>query len=202
MIRTRDIRAAAEGLNAGGVALIPTDTVFGLAARPDIAGAVRRIFVLKNRPPTMNLPILASSRAAIAALGAVVTPAAEALLASALMPGAVSLVLGLDPARAPAWLAGREECAVRIPNDRRILQLLEMTGPLLATSANLHGAGNIRDADALLTQLHGQPDIVLEGMVTSDIASTIVNCRIDPYRIERVGRVAAQDIAEVLRHVR
>lgn len=184
-------------LNGGGVALIPTDTVFGLAAKPECPAAVAKIFALKNRPATAHLPVLVSGRADIERIGAHIDRVAAKLLASDLMPGALTLALGLHAMRAP-WLTGRSEVAVRIPNDARCLSIIERTGPILATSANLHGAANAIDADSVLAGLAGSPDIVLAGTVESEIASTIVNCRLDPYAIEREGRIPAAAIVKAL----
>ena len=53
--------AARQVLAAGGLVVLPTDTVYGIAARPDLPGATERLFEAKRRPPALNLPILASS---------------------------------------------------------------------------------------------------------------------------------------------
>lgn len=194
---TAEIDEVVACLDGGGVALLPTDTVFGLAARPDRPAAVDRIFALKRRPRTAHLPLLVSSRQDIEALGATLNDTAARLLRSDLMPGALTLILAVDPARAPAWLKARDEVAVRLPDDERCLAIIARTGPIFATSANLHGAGNARDADTILAGLNGAPDIVLTGRVASEIASTIVHCR-EPWRIERQGQISADAIARVL----
>jgi L-threonylcarbamoyladenylate synthase len=195
---TSDLDVVIACLNGGGVVLLPTDTVFGLAAKPDFPDAVQRIFDIKRRPKSVGLPVLASSRVAIERLGAVVNRPAETLLSSPLMPGALTLVLEIKPASAPAWLAGRDEVAVRLPNDERCLDIIARTGPIFATSANLHGAGNALDADTILVSLNGSPDIVLSGTVASEVASTIVNCRVYPVRIERQGQIPASEIERLL----
>jgi L-threonylcarbamoyladenylate synthase len=197
MTTTSDIADVIACLNGGGVALIPTDTVFGLAARPDRPAAVAKIFALKRRPANVHLPVLVSSREDIERLGAEVNRPAAKLLASGLMPGALTLALGLREERAP-WLQGRIEVAVRIPDDERCLAVIAQTGPILATSANAHGAGNALDAETILAGLNGAPDIVLSGGVRSEVASTIVNCRISPVRIERQGRFPAAEIERLL----
>src|ERR1700733_4976630 len=72
-------RAAAEVLVGGGGAVLPTDTVYGLAARPGDAEAVRAVFRAKDRPEGMPLPVLAATRSQVLALGVAFTAGAEAL---------------------------------------------------------------------------------------------------------------------------
>src|SRR5215472_15399722 len=112
----RVVRADAEGLGesaavlrAGGVVVVPTDTVYGLAARPTEDVAVEAIYRIKGRPNTMPLPVLASSVADVESLGVRFTPAARAL-AARWWPGPLTLAFGFAAGtERPAWLAGREE---------------------------------------------------------------------------------------------
>ncbi len=193
-----DAGAIAACLRGGGVAVLPTDTVYGLAASPESENAVTRLFALKDRPRTRNLPIMVVSRAQLAALGAQITDAAERLLASSLMPGALTLVVGVNPALAPAWLEGREEIAVRIPDHPLMLDVLRLIGPLLVTSANAHGLATPESLDDVLKQLHGAPDIAIDGGVLGAVPSTLVNCRGTPAVIERVGAIPEAAVWKVL----
>lgn len=193
-----DASTIATCLRGGGVAVLPTDTVYGLAAAPMSEAAVTRLFALKDRPRTRALPIMVSTRDQVAALGAVFTDAAERLLASGLMPGALTLVLGVNAAAAPAWLEGREEIAVRLPDHALMLAVLRLTGPLLVTSANAHGLATPESLNDVLRQLHGMPDIAVDGGVLSAVPSTLVNCRTSPPVIERAGAIADTLIWEAL----
>jgi L-threonylcarbamoyladenylate synthase len=188
----------AECLRGGGVVLLPTDTVYGLAALPTQAAAVSRIFTLKGRPPAQNLPILVASPADIPALGGIVSQAAARLLGSRYVPGALTVAVGVDVAAAPGWLSGRAEAAFRIPADDWLLSLLRATGPVLATSANTHGVPPKESVAEILAELAGQPDLVVDGGVRATVASTLVNCRVDPPVVERVGAIPAASIEEVL----
>lgn len=193
-----DAATIAACLCDGGVAVLPTDTVYGLAASPLSDDAVARLFALKDRPRTRNLPVMVAARAQLADLGAELTDAAERLLASALMPGALTLALGIAADAAPPWLAGREEVAVRIPDHPLMLDVLRLTGPLLVTSANAHGLATPESLDDVLTQLHGAPDIAVDGGVLSAVPSTLVNCRRTPPVIERVGAIPEAAIWKLL----
>ncbi len=153
-------QAAVDVLRAGGVAVVPTDTVYGLAARPEDAEAVQAVFRAKGRPEGMHLPVLASSVAQVRALGVAFTPAA-AVLARSWWPGPLTLAFGFDAGlERPAWLAGREEVAVRVPDHDFLRALLERTGVLVVTSANPHGAPTPRTAHDVAAGLGPAVDLV------------------------------------------
>ncbi|WP_434288287.1 L-threonylcarbamoyladenylate synthase [Celeribacter sp. SCSIO 80788] len=188
----------AEVLGQGGVVLLPTDTVLGLAASPAFPEAVDKIYALKQRPRQKNLPIMVADADQIFELGADVSFEAAKLLASPYVPGALTLVLPVDTLRAPAWLDGRSEIAVRIPDNELLLNTLRLAGPLMVTSANRSGAETPATTDDALTQLHGAPDLTVPGKGAAPAPSTIVNCTVTPVEIERHGVVPAAQIAEVL----
>lgn len=192
------IETVAECLIDGGVVLIPTDTVLGLAVSPAHPQAVDRLYALKDRPREKNLPIMAASPDQIDALGGIRTNAADRLISSGLMPGALTLVLGLDPTRTPNWLSGREEIAFRIPDEPFLRAVLGKTGPLMLTSANRSGHDTPATSDAATAQLTGQPDLVVAGESRAAAPSTIVNCRTSPVTIERQGAIPAARIFEIL----
>lgn len=179
----------------GGVALLPTDTVYGLMASPHHPDAVAKIFALKNRPEAKNLPILVADGAQITDLGVQLNSRSKALLASRFTPGALSMVLPLFDA--PNWLSGRHEVALRIPNDAALLDLLSKTGPLLATSANASGQETPADVQSILAQLTGSPDIVVDGGPRQSQASTLVDTQTSPFTVIRRGALSDGDLKEI-----
>lgn len=195
---TETIEGIVDCLTGGGVVLLPTDTVYGLAILPDLEQSKERVYLLKRRPKNMNLPIMVSSADELGALGFDVNASATRLLRSPLIPGSVTIAMGLRPGR-PRWLEGRVEAAVRIPDDNRLLSILRRTGPLLVTSANLHGAQTPQSLSDVLAQLDGQPDLAIDGGVLDTIPSTLVNCRLDPPVIERIGAVSESEIMGYLK---
>ena len=194
-----EIETIAACLLGGGIALLPTDTVYGLAVHPAFPDAVERLFSLKQRSRSRQLPVMIASEDELAGLGVRVTAAAGRLLRSSLVPGAVTFVLGFGGGLVPRWLAGREEVAIRIPADDRMLAVLRRTGPLLVTSANLHGATTPESLADALAQLDGAPDIAIDGGTLNTVPSTLVNCRSDPPAVEREGAIPTADILALLR---
>ena len=186
-------------LRRGGVVLVPTDTVYGLAALPSETAAVERVFELKQRPLERRLPLMISSPDQLLGIGANITPAAARLFKSKYVPGPLTIAVGFLSTAMPTWLAGRDEVAVRIPDDDFLLTVLGLTGPLFVTSANAHGQSSPATVDEALHQLNGVPDLVVDGEVKGSVPSTLVNCRVDPPVVERVGRIAEAQIRELLK---
>src|ERR1044071_613994 len=197
-MKNGSVEEIVECLENGGVVLLPTDTVYGLAVSPHFEESIDRLFALKRRPRNVNLPIMVSSEAELEPLGFEITESARRLLRSPLIPGSLTVAMGFRSDYRPAWLEGREEAAGRIPNDERLLAVLRQTGPLLVTSANAHSAETPDNVPDILAQLDGAPDLWIDGGILRTTASTLVNCRVDPPVIERLGVVPE---SEVLRYL-
>ena len=192
-----DVEKVVAVLRGGGVVLLPTDTVYGLAVAPEAGDEpLKRLFAMKQRPLSRNLPIMVADAEQARALGAEVTQAARRLLA-AFAPGPLTVALGLT-GPAPRWLAGRDEIAVRIPADAFLLDVLRAAGPLLVTSANLHGRQTPETLPEVLDQLDGEPDLAVDGGPRQTVPSTLVNCNLPTPVVERAGAVPAERIAAVL----
>ena len=183
-------------LLGGKVAVLPTDTVYGLVAAPTHEAAIDKVFQLKNRPRDFNLPIMVAQADDLHDLGLEINKNAQNLLDSEYIPGGLTLILGFKKdALRPAWLEGRQEVAIRIPNHNFMLKLLSQTGPLLATSANRHRSKiNMCILPDILEDLESEPDLVVDGGVLSGRSSTIVNCRYKEISIERRGDITIEEI--------
>jgi L-threonylcarbamoyladenylate synthase len=190
--------AAAAALRAGEVVVVPTDTVYGLAAVPDNPDAVRRIYEAKNRPDGLQLPVLAASLEQVRRLGVEFTEAA-AILSSRWWPGPLTMALGFSPtAERPQWLAGREEVAVRIPKNEFLLGLLEVTGVLVVTSANRHGESTPPSAREAGAHVAPHATLVIDAGALDSSPSTLVNVHACPARVEREGSISAAAVASAL----
>ena len=143
------LEAAAEILNSGGVAVIPTDTVYGLAAHPGFPAAVERLYAIKGRDRSKPIALLAAD---FAAASRFVGGLAEkpARLAAERWPGAFTLVACGEGLRVPdhEWT-------------RRLLA--KCGGTLRVTSANLSGMEPAKDAKSATEQIGNLVDIVVDG---------------------------------------
>jgi L-threonylcarbamoyladenylate synthase len=175
------IAEAARILDSGGLVAVPTETVYGLAARADRAEAVARIYAAKGRPD-FNPLIVHVAGLAQAERYAEFSPDARAL-AAAHWPGPLTLVLPRrsDANLAEAVTAGLPTIALRAPAHPVMQALLAACAfPLAAPSANRSGFISPTCADHVLASLGGRIDMVLDGGATSaGVESTIVAVRAD-----------------------
>ena len=156
---------AAEVLNRGGVAVIPTDTVYGLAARPDFPEAVDRLYTIKGRELKKPIALLASDIAAIERFGYPIAGKAREL-AEKHWPGALTMVVGKEGFRIPDHVETRELIAA-------------CGGVLRVTSANLSGQRPATDAPQALKDVGLSADyIVDDGVSPGGVPSTVV--RVNP----------------------
>ena len=196
---TEGERATVEWLLQGGVAVVPTDTVYGLAARPEDVAAVRSIYRLKGRPEGMHLPVLAASVDQVRGLGVAFTSGAE-VLARRWWPGPLTLAFGFDPqVERPEWLDGRAEVAVRIPAHNFLRAVLQQTGVLVVTSANRHGGPTPRTADDVAGALGSTVELIIDGGELQDVPSTLVNVSGTAPSLEREGAISQHAIDDALR---
>ena len=175
------IAEAARILDSGGLVAVPTETVYGLAARADSAEAVARIYAAKGRPD-FNPLIVHVSGVEQAARYAEFSSEARAL-AAAHWPGPLTLVLPrcAEAGLAEAVTAGLPTIALRAPAHPAMRALLEAVDfPLAAPSANRSGFISPTTPDHVLASLDGRIDMLLDGGATrAGLESTIVAVRAD-----------------------
>ncbi len=195
------IAEAAALLRAGGLVAVPTETVYGLAARADSAEAVAAIYRAKGRPDFNPLIVHVPSAEAAREL-AVFDDRAE-LLAAAFWPGALTLVLPLKQAAriARAVTAGLPTIALRCPAHAVMRALLQAAAlPLAAPSANRSGAVSPTRAEHVAASLGDAVPLVLDGGACSaGIESTIIALREGGgWQLLRPGPIAEAQIAAIL----
>ena len=193
------VEAAAEALRAGALVLMPTETVYGLAADATRADAVARIFEAKGRPRFNPLIAHVADRAAAQAI--VSLPDAGLRLAAAFWPGPLTLVV---PARADGRvcglaLAGLDSVAVRVPAHPLALALLQRLGrPVAAPSANRSGRPSpTRFADAMEETGFAAAVALDGGDCAVGLESTVVSLLGERPAILRAGGLTREDIIAI-----
>ncbi len=166
---------ALEVLSGGGVAAIPTDTVYGLAADPNFAGATRRIFEIKGRPMATELPVLVASteQASCLAAGSRL-PEQARILVERFWPGGLTIVV--RRAEGLLWDLGGNGASIglRCPAHPVALELCRRAGPLAVTSANLHGGPPLVTAEAVAACFGSMVDVVVDAGRCDGVPSTVV----------------------------
>ena len=195
------IALGAQAIRAGRTVAVPTETVYGLAARADRDEAVAAIYRAKGRPDfnplIVHVPDLAAARAL-----AVVDQRAERL-AGAFWPGALTLVLPrrVDASLAAAVTAGLPAVAIRCPAHPVMRALLRETAlPLAAPSANRSGGVSPTSAAHVAASLGARAGLILDGGETQQgIESTIVALRDrGGWTLLRPGPITESQISAVL----
>lgn len=194
--REEAIRRAVHELRGGRLIVVPTDTVYGLAADAFNPFATAMIFQVKRRPRTLPLPVLVGQPRQAWALAARVPPPALAL-AAAFWPGALTLVV--PEADGMAWDLGETGggVAVRVPAHDDLMALLRRSGPLAVTSANPYGEPTPPSAEEAAGRLGPAISLALDGgPAASEVPSTIVDCRGPSPAVLREGAIPAAAIAQ------
>jgi L-threonylcarbamoyladenylate synthase len=195
-----NIAAVARLLCQGGVGVVPTDTVYGLAASIMRPEAILRVFAIKEREPAARVPILLASGADLPLLVHSVPRQAWALI-DAFWPGPLTLVLPARPSVPKSITAGLSTVGVRVPSSISCLQLLSLAGePLVGTSANIAGRAPALGAAEAASQLGERVDFILEddAGITAGMASTVVEVAETSWAVHREGAISIDAIAAIL----
>ncbi|MHB1243869.1 MAG: L-threonylcarbamoyladenylate synthase [Gaiellaceae bacterium] len=195
-----EVDAAVAAIRAGRLAIVPTDTVYGLATSPFGEEHVIRLYGAKGREGQQPTALVA------AGLDLLIECIPElrgrpATIARSLLPGPLTLILP-NPARRFGWLTGSrpDTIGVRVPAvDGVAKQLLDAVGVMVATSANLPGGPDPRSLDEVPAELRDAVDALLDGGELPGSPSTVLDLTGPEPQVLREGALPA---AEALERVR
>lgn len=194
------VARAGELLRAGELVVIPTETVYGLAASAFDAPAVRAIFSAKERP--QDNPLIVHFKSLPAALDLCPRDVPEArMLLEAFAPGPITLVVPSDGRFAAEINHGLDTVAIRVPALETAREVIASAGvPLAAPSANRSGRPSPTSAEMAWAEMAGRVAAVLDGGVCRvGIESTVVDAtETGGFRILRPGRITAAQIEQVV----
>ncbi|MCT1446975.1 L-threonylcarbamoyladenylate synthase [Brevibacterium casei] len=197
-IRDLVLDECARVVEAGNLLVIPTDTVYGIAADAFNASAVAALLAAKGRGRDMPPPVLVPRSETVFGLVDGVDETVLALTAR-FWPGPLTIIAAAQPSL--DWDLGETHgtVAVRMPDDEHALALLSRTGPLAVSSANLSGRPAATTADEAQDMLGTDVEIYLDGGErTSGQSSTIVDLSGDVPRIVRRGPISAEELREII----
>ncbi|HEY8080677.1 MAG TPA: L-threonylcarbamoyladenylate synthase [Acidimicrobiales bacterium] len=188
-----DLDIAVELLATGAIVAIPTDTVYGLAARLDDPMAVASLFEVKRRPAHVPVAILVCDDEAAQGLAALWPRTAERL-AKRFWPGPLTVVVAAEPALTERVRSDRG-VGVRVPADELCLELLRRAGPLAVTSANLHGDSPAHAAQDVVGAFAGSAvAAVLDAGRRDGTVSTVVDLSSGGVTVVRVGAISSDEV--------
>lgn len=196
--REEAIEQAALAIRRGEIIVIPTDTVYGVAADAFDPGAVRDLLSAKGRGREMPPPVLIAQRSTADALAVGVPGYARALMAK-FWPGPLTVVLRQQESL--QWDIGdtRGTVALRVPDHQVTRDLLTRTGPLAVSSANTSGSAAAVTADQADDMLGDEVVLIVDdGPSPGKDASTIIDATGERPRLLRLGALSVEVLDEAL----
>ena len=194
--RSEGIEEATDAIRNGKLVVLPTDTVYGVAADAFDPAAVRRLLRAKGRGRDMPPPVLVAAATTLDALASKVTPLARALVEE-LWPGPLTLVCRQQPSL--TWDLGdsRGTVAVRMPADELALEVIRATGPLAVSSANRSGMPAAVDVVEAVEMLGDSVSVYLDnGHAAGGTASTILDLTAEVPQVLREGGISLARLQE------
>ena len=192
-----EVEQGIEVLRKGGVVAYPTDTVYGLGAALLDDAVVQRVIDAKGRAESMGLPLLLSQADMLAPIVKEVDATAMALI-ERFWPGALTLVMTKSAAVSDLVSGGRSSVAVRVPNHPVPRALSDgVGGPIIGTSANRSGGVPASSAAQVREQLDGAVDLVIDGLPSLGVQSTILDLTGPEPRVLRSGAISLEEIQAV-----
>ena len=193
------IQQAVLILKQGGTVILPTDTVYGLTVVATNKKAIEKIYKIKGRKKNLPLPIFCFSVSQVKKIVEDIKPSAKKLI-KFFWPGKLTLVFSCQSAKF-IRLAYKDKIGIRIsksPTINRILKKLKQ--PIIGTSANLSGKGEITSSKEIMKLFKHKVDLILDGgNLSQALPSTVIDVSSDKPKIIRNGAISPEKIKRVLK---
>ena len=196
--KKEDIEKVSNVIKNGGVVIIPTDTVYGLAADSLNKEAVARIYEIKHRDISKPCNILVSNIEMIRKVTSNISEKEERIIKK-FFPGALTIILNKNEIIPNIVTANLDTIGVRMPNNKFMLEVIELIGrPIVATSLNISGEQSLVSLENISSELKGNIDLIVDsGKINNGIASTIIKVENNEIQILRQGPISEKKIKEI-----
>lgn len=191
------LEQGADAVRRGELVVLPTDTVYGLGTDAFSPDAVGELLAAKGRGRDMPVPVLVGSPRTLDGIATALSPTTRALV-EAFWPGGLTLVARVQPSL--QWDLGDTAgtVAVRMPLHPVAIELLQATGPMAVSSANISGSPPATTVDEAIEQLGEAVSVYLDGGPCGEpVPSTIVDVTGEVPRLLRAGAVTVETLREV-----
>jgi L-threonylcarbamoyladenylate synthase len=186
------IEKTSQIIKNGGIVIFPTDTVYGIGCNPYNINSIKKIYEIKSREKIKSLPVLAHSLNIVKEIASI-DEFTEKIMKK-YWPGPLTLILKLTDQKLKKSLNLENKIAVRIPDSKCTLKLLEKCGLLVGTSANISGNSSYTNPDECLKNINNYDVFLNGGTITSKGESTIIEIENDKIKIIREGVLKMKDI--------
>jgi len=186
------IEKTSQIIEKGGIAIFPTDTVYGIGCNPYNLNSVKKIYEIKSRAEIKSLPVLAYSLDIVKEI-TLIDKFTEKIIKK-YWPGPLTLILTLTDQKLKKSLKLQNKIAVRIPNSKCTLKLLEKCKLLVGTSANVSGNSSYTNPDECIKNIKNYDVFLNGGTITSKGESTIIEIENEEIKIIREGVLKIEEI--------
>ena len=186
------IKKTSQIIEKGGIVVFPTDTVYGIGCNPYNENSVRKIYEIKSRTELKSLPVLAYSLDVVKEI-ALIDEFTEKVIEK-YWPGPLTLILKLTDQKLKKSLNLGNKIAVRIPDSKCTLKLLEKCRLLVGTSANISGNSSYTNPNECIKNIKNYDIFLNGGTITSKGESTIIEIENEKIKMIREGALKIKDI--------
>ena len=186
------IEKATQIINQGGIAVFPTDTVYGIGCNPYNRDSVRKIYEIKSRDVSKPFPVLAYSEE-IAERIAFFDKFSKKIV-ERFWPGPLTIILKLTDEDLKRSLNVKDKIAIRVPNHKCTLELLKKCNFLVGTSANISGHLSFTNPDGCFKSIQKYDVFINGGTITSKAESTIIETENGKIKMIREGSLSQEEI--------
>lgn len=186
------IKKASQIINEGGIAIFPTDTVYGIGCNPYNTNAVKKIYRIKLRDASKSFPVLTYSKELAEQIAHFNKCTRK--IADRFWPGPLTMVLKITDDKLKKSLGLNDKIAIRIPNHKCALDLLEKCNFIVGTSANISGEMSFTNSDECFNKIKDYDIFVDGGTITSKGESTIIEIVNDEIKVIREGPLSKKEI--------
>ena len=179
-------------IKKGGIVIFPTDTVYGIGCNPYNINAVKKIYEIKSREKIKSLPVLAYSLDIVKEITCIDSFTEKII--KKYWPGPLTLILKLTDKKLKKSLKLDKKIAVRIPDSKCTLKLLEKCGLLVGTSANISGNSSYTNPNECIKNIKNYDIFLNGGTITSKGESTIIEIENEKIKMIREGALKIKDI--------
>ena len=188
----KGIEKTAQIIEKGGIVIFPTDTVYGIGCNPYNENSVKKIYEIKSRTELKSLPVLAYSLDVVKEI-TIIDEFTEKIIEK-YWPGPLTLILELTDQKLKKSLNLGNKIAVRIPDSKCTLKLLEKCRLLVGTSANISGNSSYTNPNDCIKNIKNYDIFLNGGTITSKGESTIIEIENEEIKIIREGELKIEDI--------
>ena len=186
------IEKASQIIDQGGIAVFPTDTVYGIGCNPYNRDSVKKIYEIKSRDTSKPFPVLVYSKE-IAEKIAFFDEFTKKIVEK-FWPGTLTIILKLTDENLKRSLNVTDKIAIRVPDHKCTLELLQKCNFLVGTSANISGHSSFTNPDECFNNIQKYDVFIDGGIITSKTESTIIEIENEEIKIIREGSLSYEEI--------